>query len=167
LGSTFAVHSTDVMRLLVLTYAVLALTTVPYYVVMASGRPRLAAIYGVAAAALNVVLIIALIPPFGIVGAAVAYLASTVAALPFIWYTERRVLGIEHSDWWNVAAALAVPALAQAAVCFALTAFVTSLWTLLVALCIATPILSVVFYSFRFGDPEDRALLARLVLRRG
>jgi O-antigen/teichoic acid export membrane protein len=167
LGSDFAAESTGVLRLLVVTYAILALTAVPYYVVMAAGKPRVAAIYGLAAAALNITLIVALIPPFGIVGAAVAYLVSTVAVLPFIWYTERRVLGIERSDWLSVGTQLAVPALAQAGACVVLTAFVTSLWTLAIALCIATPTLSVIFYSFRFGDPEDRALLARLVLRRG
>jgi O-antigen/teichoic acid export membrane protein len=167
LGSTFAANSTGVLRLLVLTYAILALTAVPYYVVMAAGKPRIAAIYGLAAAALNIILIVALIPPFGIVGAAVAYLASTVAAVPFIWYTERRILGIERSDWLSVAAQLAVPSLAQAGACVVLMTLVTSLWTLLIALCVATPILSVVFYSFGFGDPEDRALIARLVLRRG
>jgi O-antigen/teichoic acid export membrane protein len=167
LGSDFAVNSTAVLRLLVLTYAILALTAIPYYVVMAAGRPRLAAIYGLAAAALNIILIVALIPPYGIVGAAVAYLVSTVAAVPFIWYTERRVLELEHSDWLSVVTQLVVPALAQTVACVVLAAFVTNLVTLLIALCIATPMLGVIFYSFGFGDPEDRALLARLVLRRG
>src|SRR4051812_43949011 len=167
LGSTFAANSTGVLRILVLTYAILALTAVPYYVVMAAGKPRIAAIYGLGAAALNVILIIALIPPFGIVGAAAAYLASTIAVVPFIWYTERRLLGIKRSAWLSVGAQLAMPALAQAAACVALTTVVSNIWTLLLALCVSTPILSLTFYSFGFGDPEDRALIARLVLRRG
>lgn len=167
LSSTFATNSTDVLRLLVVTYSILALTAVPYYVVMASGKPRLAAIYGTSAAALNVILIVVLIPPFGIVGAAVAYLLSTIVAAPFIWYTERRVLGIERSDWTRVVANLSVPALVQTGACILLTTVITSLVTLFLALCLAIPLLSVIFYSFGFADAEDRALVARLVLRKG
>lgn len=167
LNSGFAENSTDVLRLLLITYSLLALTTVAYYVVMGAGKPWLAAVYGTVAAVLNVILIVILIPPYGIVGAAVAYLVSSLAALPFVWYTERKVLGIVKGGWLRNVATLALPAAIQAGACVALLPVITNFVSLVAALLITLPVPGVLFYALGFADADDRALLARLIPRRG
>lgn len=113
LGEEFARNSAWPLRLLAVGYAVNALTTMPALAADSIGRPRVPAAFSVASAALNVVLSLALIPPFGLVGASAAILLTSVVLLPpFLLYVHRRVL---HLGVWNlVARSLARPALAAA-----------------------------------------------------
>jgi O-antigen/teichoic acid export membrane protein len=163
IGPDFAQEGTAVLRILVVTYAFLALTVVPWNLVVGVGRPRIPAVFNSVLGGLNVLLMVVLIPPFGIVGAAVAYLVST---LPFVWligYVERRILEISSGHWAGVFMRLAVPAAAQCAACFALRSFVGGLGSLIVALLISAPVLAIVFYGLGFSERDDRDLLLSLL----
>ena len=79
----------------------------------------------------------------------------------------RYELGMVKGDWLRIVAALALPAAIQAGVCVALLPVVTNFVSLVAALLITLPIPGVLFYLLGFADADDRALLARLVPRRG
>jgi O-antigen/teichoic acid export membrane protein len=165
ISADFADHSTDVLRLLVLTYAILALTIVPWNIVVGVGRPRLPATFNALLAVLNVALVIVLVPLFGIVGAASAYLVSSVPALGLIWYVERRVLTRSPSAWPAMSKRLAIPVAAQIAACVAARPLINDVGTLFLAFVVTVPILGAVFHFGRFSDVEDRALVRSLIRR--
>jgi O-antigen/teichoic acid export membrane protein len=166
LGSDFAAKSSDVLRLLIATYAVLSLSAVPYYVAVGAGRPVVTAMSSLGAALLNVGLILFLIPRFGLIGAAVAYLLSTAPVIGFIWYTEKRILGLRRGPWIPLMAKLLIPVTAQVVVgAFALS-LVTNLLTLLLVLSAVILILPLTFYLCGFVDPDDRELFLRLLAGR-
>lgn len=112
-GEEFARESAWPLRLLALGYALNALTTMPALAVDSVGRPRVTAAFSVGSAVLNVVLSVALIPPFGLVGASCAILLTSVALLPpFLLYAHRRVLRLGVGD--VIRRSLLRPALATA-----------------------------------------------------
>ncbi len=99
LGGDFAEKSGNILRILIVTSFVTAMTTVAYYTALAFARPGVPAVfYGVGAVG-NVGLMIALIPPFGLMGAAVAYLASAIPLLGLVWFAETRLLSLTGRHW--------------------------------------------------------------------
>lgn len=167
LGPTFADKSTAVLRILILTYGMLALTAIPYYLALGANKPWVPAVFSIFTAVLNVGLVLVLIPRFGIVGAAVGYLASTAAVPFFVWYFERRVLGVTQRIWLELLRKLALPAVWQVLVCYLAITLVTNVAVLLVVLAATSMVLPVLYYAFGFFDDEDKALLKRLALGRG
>ena len=161
-GPNFATTSFGTLRLLLLTYVALSLTALPYYLTLAFGRPQISAAFNVVTAVINLVLIVILIPPYGIIGAAVAYLASTVTVPALIVFVERRLLELESSPWPFLIARLSIVAGGQAATCLLLRPFVDGLLQLfgVLGLCIAVaPLLAL---ATGYITPQDRATIRRL-----
>jgi O-antigen/teichoic acid export membrane protein len=103
LGADFAGRSGGILRILVLTYFVIGLTTVAYYSALAFGRPGVPAfIYGVCAVT-NIALMIVLIPPFKLMGAAIAYGASALPLLGLLWFAEVHLLNLSPRHWLSLA----------------------------------------------------------------
>jgi O-antigen/teichoic acid export membrane protein len=95
LGAEFAAESADVLRVLVAGYVVNALSTIPAVAADSLGRPRVTTAFSLASGILNVGLSVALIPAFGIVGAAFAILVNSLLLVPlFVVYVHRAVLGL-------------------------------------------------------------------------
>lgn len=163
LGGAFPARSTTALILLNATYALVALTAVPFYVLLGLGRPRVAALFSVVSAALNIALVVVLVPSYGVVGAAVAFLLSTAPVPFFILFVEKRVLVLARSPWPSLLARLTIPALAQAGLCLVLAPFVSNLFEVLAVILIALPIPVGLYYALGFFDAADRELLARLV----
>ena len=164
-GPEMAHKSGNVLRLLVLTYALLAITAVAYYVLMGSGQPGIPAAFTTAGALVNVGLLFALVPPYGITGAAVAYVVGVVPMLGVIWYTERRVLAIGKSTWPGLLLRLSPCAALQAAACFALGLLVSNLATLLATLVVTLPLAAVCYWLLGFVAREDRELFEAVLPR--
>lgn len=162
LGADFAREGTTVLQLLVGTYLLAGLTTVPYYIVLGAGRPRIAALFSALTAGTNLVLISFLIPLYGIVGAAAGYLGSMVAAPPFIWYVERRVLTLPGSFWPHLGVRLTIPVAIQVGVCLLLLPLATSLGLTILLLAGTIPLLAGVWFGLGFSDRGDRQLLLQL-----
>jgi O-antigen/teichoic acid export membrane protein len=166
IGPSFAEKSSLTFRLLIATYALIALTPIPYYFALGSGRAKITAVYSAAAAALNVALMVVLIPRYGIVGAAVAYLVSTVTVPGFLWYVETRVLALEAPIWPRLLGKLAVPAAVQAGCCLLVLPLVGNLVELLALLLVTMPVLGAAYFGLGLSEPADRQLLARILTGR-
>lgn len=168
-GEEFARRSVWPLRLLAAGYAINALTTMPALAADSIGRPRVTAAFSVGSAALNVALSLALIPPFGLVGASFAILLTSLALLPpFLLYVHRRVLHLGVRDL--IRRSLVRPALATALAALPTVALVPLAATLpLLALCGLASGLAYVAATVLVGvyDVTDRdvirASLARVV----
>lgn len=161
-GSAFEEKSTEPLRILIATYFVLGLAALAYWITIAAGRPGIATLFNVAIAAINIAAVVLLVPHYGVVGAALAYLISTVTVPGFIWYVERRVLELPRSPWRTIAGRLAIAVVAQVGACLALIPFADNLASTigLVFLCIL--VAPVILYGLGFIEAEDRALLERV-----
>jgi O-antigen/teichoic acid export membrane protein len=163
LGSRFATTSFGTLRLLILTYVALSLTALPYYLTLGLGRPQVSAGFNVVTAVINVVLIVILIPPYGLIGAAVAYLASTVTVPFLIVFVERRLLNLESSPWPSLLARLSPVATGQAVACLLLRPLADTLPQLLGVLILGVAIAPLLALLTGYVTAQDRATIKRLV----
>ncbi len=162
IGPEYAERSDVVLRILVVSYMFMALGVVAYNIAVGSGRPQIAATFNGVMALLNVVLVLVLVPRFGITGAAIAYLASTIPLLGFLHVVERRVLHLSVSPWPSTARRLAIPTAIQVGVSFALLPLASNLTTLVVMLALSSPVL-LISYIALVADSEERSLLRNLL----
>ena len=164
-GADFAEKSTSVLQILIATYLLLSLSAIPYWLALASGNLRCTGVFNGAAAAINVVAILILVPRHGLVGAAVAYLISMVTVPCFNWYVERHVLGLPRSPWPGIVWRLGIGLAVQLVVCLALRGFADSLAATIGIALFCTPVAAVVLYALRLIEVEDRLLLSRVLHR--
>jgi O-antigen/teichoic acid export membrane protein len=165
-GESFATTSFGTLRLLLITYALLALTALPYYLSLGIGRPRILAVFNVMSALVNVVLIVILIPRYGLIGAAVAYCASTVTVPALIFYIERRLLELDRSPWPSLIARLSLVAVGQTTFCLLLRPLATGLAQVIGLLLLGVAIGLALALITGYLTPQDRATLARLLRTR-
>jgi O-antigen/teichoic acid export membrane protein len=165
-GEDFASESTWPLRLLLAGYALNALTAMPALACDAVGRPRINAGWGIATGVVNVALSFALIPPFGLVGAAGAILLTSALLLPpFLLHVHRHVLGTSVVDL--VRRALLRPAVATALAlvpAIALAQLADSLALLLASGLTAAAVTLGATFLVRVYDQTDRDVL-RATLR--
>jgi O-antigen/teichoic acid export membrane protein len=74
LGESVAANCSTLLRILVVTYALLAGSILPFYYLNGAGMPGLNAAFGWAGSAFNIVALLSLLPILGLLGAAVAKL---------------------------------------------------------------------------------------------
>jgi O-antigen/teichoic acid export membrane protein len=161
IGANFAAASALTLQLLVATYGLLALGVPAYFLALGHNRPGMTAVFNAAMAAINVPLVVLLVPDHGNDGAAIAFLASMLPVIGFILYVERRVLRLDRSPWFTTARNLVIPVGLASLVAVVLRGEVTSLPTLLAMLAVsfaAVPVL----YLLLFAPPEDRSLVREL-----
>jgi O-antigen/teichoic acid export membrane protein len=151
---------------LILTYGLLALTALPYYLTLGFGRPQISAVFNVATATINVVLIVILIPPYGLIGAAVAYLGSMVTVPFLILYVERRLLELDKSPWPSLISRLSLVAAGQAVGCLLLRRLATGLAAVLGLLVLGVVIAPALALATGYLTSQDRATIRRLLPRR-
>ncbi len=89
-GSPIAERSADLLRLVAIAYAGMALTSVPAAAADALGHPGISVRYGAASVAINAALAVLLIPRLGVVGAGWAIVGNMALQAPFF---VRRVTG--------------------------------------------------------------------------
>jgi hypothetical protein len=106
-----------------------------------------------------------LIPPYGINGAACAYLASTLPVAPFISFAEERVLGSGHGHWSNLSALLALPIFVQLSLALTIHSVANSTLAAILGLIASVPVLPLVFLAQGNATSEDRRLLSGLLGR--
>ena len=96
LGGDFPTHSNNVFKLLAGAAFVQAICFVPLTTLQAMGRPDIAAKYYVAEIPFYIGLCVLLIPPFGVEGAAWAYLIRLVVnAICFLWLAHRALGSVD------------------------------------------------------------------------
>lgn len=164
IGTGFADRSTTVLRLLVVTYLLLSLTVVPYNVILAAGRPRVLGLFNCGTFCLNLILMLLLVPPYGLLGAAWAYLLSVIPLVLFVLYAERRVLRLSQSHWLRLVTRFTVPVAAAAVLSWLLTNVVANLVEVIAATAGASALLVVVYLRW-FAETDDRALVLHFLRR--
>jgi O-antigen/teichoic acid export membrane protein len=81
LGESVAVNASTLLRILVVTYTLLAGSILPFYYLNGAGMPGLNAAFGWAGSALNITALLFLLPGLQVIGAAVAKLVSHTLSL--------------------------------------------------------------------------------------
>jgi len=95
LGPSFAAASAGILAALAVGYGLTLLTGVPALIADATGHPHWTATAGVVYAVINLTLTIVLVPRFGAIGAAYAFLAnSVVQGLAFVLIVQRVLVGV-------------------------------------------------------------------------
>ena len=163
-GPDIAAQSSAPMVLLVLTYSFLAVTTVPWGIANGSGRAQINALFTLAIAAVNVALFLVLIEPFGITGAAAAYLiAAAIGAPILISYTERRLLHLSGVEFLKVYWRVGVVAAIQCGIAFLARTLAVNLLTTVVLMATSMATFVVVYWALGFAREGDRRLVSQLM----
>ena len=162
LGSAFKAESTEALQILTATYFMLGLSAIAYWITMAAGRPRSTAVFNLASASINVGAIFLLVPSYGVVGAALAYLISVITVPGFVWYVERQVLELARSPWPGIAWRLMIGVIAEVVVCLALRPFADNLVSTIGLVLLCMLVAPAALYGFGFIEAEDTALLGRV-----
>ncbi len=156
LNADFATHSAKILTILALTNFILALFGPLSNFLFGLGKLKFIATMSSVMAVFNAILLIILLPKFGIEGAAWAYLISMLPVAYMFYYTEKHYLTLtnrKHYYTKKILATIISSALVWAVDIYVISPFVKSLTTLLVA-----GILSVLLYVFIyriFGFLED------------
>lgn len=91
LGESVANNASTLLRILVVTYALLAGSILPFYYLNGAGLPGLNAAFGWAGSALNILALLLLLPSLQVIGAAAAKLLSHSLSLLCYPILHRRV----------------------------------------------------------------------------
>lgn len=167
LSPEFEANSSRVLMILAVTNLLFAATTVPAVTLDATGRIRISTLFGLAAAATNLVLVFSLVPTIGIEGAAWAVLGNAAIMVPMLlYYVHSRVLEISLRDVFE--RSLAKPLLVAAVVVPAMIwarQYATNLG-LVAGLCVVTLVLYVgLTVLFGAYDTRDRSLIKSFLRR--
>lgn len=161
MGPEFAEVSTNVLRVLLLTYCVYAFTPMPYHIVDGSGLPRYNALFASINAISSVIGCFILVPKWGILGAAAANALSILVTPIYLSFVERKVLNIKTaSHVFNVY----IRSLAAASLTFLFVYLIQLYWVnSLIAVVITAGAGMAIFALFAliFGvlEPEDKDVL--------
>jgi O-antigen/teichoic acid export membrane protein len=108
LGETVAANSSTLLRILVVTYALLAGSILPFYYLNGAGMPGLNAAFGWAGSALNIIALFLLLPGLQVIGAAAAKVVSHSLSLLCYPILHRRVF---QDRRWYVGVLVVLPTL--------------------------------------------------------
>jgi O-antigen/teichoic acid export membrane protein len=167
LGQQFADKGSEVLVILTLTNALLAIYSILLNFLFGLGRVRFLMQMAVLMAVVNIVLLFLLVPRYGILGAAWAYLGAMLPILYAMFWVEKRILKIKASFKFYG------PLLAKiAAVSFCVAAIIGLSDNYLIrniyGLIIFGPLYVVLFiglyYYFGFFEKQDSSLYLQHVL---
>lgn len=163
LGGEFAIQSTVVMMILVPTYFILGVTSVPWSICLGVGKSKVNAFFSIIVALLNVALILIFVKPFGLNGVALAYLLSVVLVNPFVInYIEKKILGLSGFEFWKLFFSIIFLGVIQGFLGFLLINFATSLLSTLALMGITALIFPALYYLFGYLTDEDKRFIGIL-----
>lgn len=106
LGESAAASASCLLRILIVTYTLLAGSILPFYYLNGAGLPGLNAAFGWAGSIMNILLLVVLLPPFQIMGAAAAKLGSHSLSLICYPILHRKVF---QDHRWYVGVLVILP----------------------------------------------------------
>jgi O-antigen/teichoic acid export membrane protein len=176
LGIDFAEHSTNILIILAVTNFILALLGPLSGFLLGLGKVRFITTMSVIMGVLNAILLLILLPSYGITGAAWAYLLSVLPVAYMFYYTETKFLALSHrkQHYAKIASSIfIVSAIVWAIDTFVLSTLIVNLWTLIL-IGLTSIILFVITYRlFGFFEEEDwrdiehfRVAITNKILRR-
>lgn len=160
IGEEFALRSGTVMMILSATYFFLCIAAVPWAIALGSGRSKINAFFAFFTAFLNILFLIFMIKPWGIVGAAWAYFLSAIISTPMmIGYIERKVLKLSGFRFWAIFTKISIVAVLQAILSiFILRAFAVNIWFTLAMMAISSLSLLLFYVMFGFAEEGDKKI---------
>lgn len=167
-GQDFADRSSSAMVLLVCTYVLLGLTGVVWGLAFGAGRAKANAVFAVGMGAFDIALLLLLVGPYQVTGAAAAYLASAALGVPaLIAYVERQVIGL--SGWAFLAeyARVAPAIVIQAGAGLALARVTNGLAPTVAGMAATAAALPILYLVTGLATPRDKALVGHLIGRFG
>jgi len=168
MGADIADHSTTPMLLLVWTYALLSTTGIAWGIANGAGRAKINAFFTLGIFIVNIALFLVLIRPYGVSGAAAAYLVSAAVGAPaLVWTIERRVLGLSGAVFLAIFWRVGLVGIIQAAVAFALLLLAGNLWLVLLLMAVSFISFFPIYWTIGFAQEGDKALVSMLVQRFG
>jgi O-antigen/teichoic acid export membrane protein len=165
MGHEFAQVSAIPLRLLLVSYGILAFTTIPSYIVDGMGLPRYNALFASLNAAINIIGCILLIPRWGILGAAIANMLPIFMVPIYLAFVERRILGIKTVNHW---ASVYIPSFGAASLTFLLVYLIQYYWVnnlIQVVIAAGLGMISFAVCAFIFGvfgEEDKKSLLEYL-----
>lgn len=160
IGEEFAINSGNVMRVLVATYYFLSIGAVIWAICLGAGRSKINAFFAFFAAFLNITLLIFMVRPWGILGAAVAYFLSAFINAPLlIGYIERKVLKLSGFRFWRIFSKIFLVGVIQSLICILLRAFAYNILVTLFFMGISVLIFPLIYVLLGFMQEGDRKLL--------
>jgi O-antigen/teichoic acid export membrane protein len=165
MGPEFAKVSADALRLLLVSYGVLAFTAIPSYMVDGVGLPRYNALFASFSAAINVIGCILLIPRWSILGAAMANALAVIIVPIYLAFVERKILGIKTIRHWL---SVYVPSFGAASLTFLLVYLIQYYWVnnlVQVVIAAGLGMISFAVWAFIFGvfgEEDKKSLLEYL-----
>jgi len=165
-GPDIASHSSIPMVLLVATYSLLAVTSVPWGIANGSGKAQYNAIFTLLIAAADIGLFLVLIKPFGVTGAAAAYLiAAAVGAPALIAFIERRLLHLSGFEFVKIYWRVGVASVIQGAIAFAARGLAVNLLSTVALMAISALSFFAIYMVLGFTQEGDRRLVSLLLQR--
>ncbi|EKD85767.1 MAG: hypothetical protein ACD_37C00628G0001 [uncultured bacterium] len=102
LDESFALNAASVLTILAVTYFFVSLYTQLQNFLLGLGRTKFLAISSFIMAVINIVLLLILLPRYGIVGAAWAYLISLLPVIYMMYYLEKNILKLTGQAKYNL-----------------------------------------------------------------
>ncbi len=161
LGQDYAQNGTAVLRVLAVTYYIVALYVPLRSLLLGLGQMKLLIRQSLVMAIINLLLLLILVPKFGIVGAAWAYLFSVLPMLYTFYSVERNLFGM-NNQWEyypKLYAKLVMAGIIDALIIyFALLPLVTNVWALIIIGPVSVLLCPAIYYILGFMEKEDTAL---------
>lgn len=166
LGTDFAMRSSVVMVLLVGTYFLLGLTGVAWGLGFGSGRAKVNGLFAVGMGLLDVGLLLVLVGPYQITGAALAFFVSAAIGVPaLISYIERSVIGLSGREFLTQYGRVLPAVVLQVGAAFVLRSLAVGLLPTLVLMAATALLLPVLYFVLGLATHSDRAFLEQVVGR--
>ena len=158
LSADVADNSSQVLVILAITYLILALFVPLNNFLLGLGKTKELAYFSLLMLVLNVMFLVILLPIYGIVGAAWAFLLSVLPVLGLFRYTETRILNLTGQMVTNLKLLiknLTCAALLYMLVVFFLRGLISSLFSRVAVFGVSLAFYYSAFVLLRFLDSED------------
>lgn len=160
IGADFATQSTNVMRILVVTYYMLSIGMIPWAISLGSGRSKINAFFAFFTAFLNISFLLLVVRTWGIVGAALAYLISTLISIPLmIGYIERKILKLPGFKFWIIFSKIFIVSIAQAFFSLLLLPFAVNIFATLALMGASALSFVAIYIILGFWEEGDKKIL--------
>jgi O-antigen/teichoic acid export membrane protein len=159
LGPEYAQRGTGILIILALTYYLIALYQPLQGILQGIGKLKFLIVQSIIMAVSNLILLLVLVPRFGIVGAAWAYLISVIPMVYAFYWIEKNIFGFKRdriSYYFKLYCKLLFVMVVDVGIIyFLLVPFVTTIWRLVVIGPLSVLLYLALYYVFRFFDSED------------
>jgi O-antigen/teichoic acid export membrane protein len=160
MGADFAAKGAVVMMYCCVGFYFNSLTMVPSLLALGMGKPVVNAIFASLTAALNLVLVYPFAKAWGVNGAAAALLVSSTPFPVFIYFVNRKIIGVSVAHYFKMVFGHVVPLglLLFIVGSRAMVRFATSLWSFLAVMLVSYAVIGLFLYFVGLRN-EERALL--------